>query len=130
MTELLHQELTYSVIGAAMEVHRELGPGFLEAVYQRALAYELSLRGHSVELERALQVRYKGELVGDYRADMVVDAKLILELKAVSVINKAHLAQAHHYLAATGMELALILNFGAASLEHKRIIRQSPLGSY
>ena len=125
MTELLYQELTYSVIGAAMEVHRELGPGFLEVVYQRALAHELGLRGHAVELEHALSVRYKGQLVGEYRADMVVDSKLVLELKAVSAISKAHLAQAQHYLAATGLQLALILNFGAASLEHKRVIRQS-----
>lgn len=72
-----------------------------------------------------MQVRYKGEVVGDYKADLVVDAKLILELKAVAAINNAHLAQAQHYLTATGMELALVINFGAPSLEHKRVIRQS-----
>jgi len=71
-----------------------------------------------------LQVRYKGEVVDDSKADLVVDAKLILELKAVAATNKAHLAQAQHHLAATGMQLALVINFGAPSLEHKRVIRQ------
>lgn len=122
MPELLYHDLTYAVIGAAMEVHRQLGPGFLEAIYQRALVHELTLQTIAIEQQRALPIHYKGLLLGEYRADLVVDHKLIVELKAVASINAAHLAQARHYLAATGLRLALVLNFGAPSLQHKRVI--------
>lgn len=120
---LLYEELSFAVNGACMEVHRILGPGFLEAVYQTALEHELTLRGMSFEAQKRLPVVYKGAVVGDYIADIVVDDKIILELKAVSTLNKAHEAQAHNHLAATGLRLAILYNFGAASLEWKRIIR-------
>ena len=120
---LLFEELSFAVNGACMEVHRILGPGFLEAVYQTALERELRLRGMSFEAQKRLPVVYKGAVVGDYIADIVVDDKIILELKAVSTLNKAHEAQAHNYLAATGLRLAILYNFGAASLEWKRFIR-------
>ena len=123
MTELLYKELTFAVIGAAMEVHRLLGSGFLEAVYQKALAHELRVRNIPFEEQVHLPVVYKGELVGDYVADFVIDRKLIVEIKAVSRLNSAHQAQAMHYLAATGLRLALLLNFGAGSLEHRRVIK-------
>jgi len=123
MTKLLFEELTYAINGAAMEVHRVLGPGFLEAVYQAALEHELTLRGIPFESQKRLEVTYKDKIVGEYIADLVVDGKIILELKAISALNKAHEAQAHNYLAATGLRLALLLNFGAKSLEWKRIIR-------
>jgi GxxExxY protein len=110
-------------VGAAMEVHRTLGPGFLEAVYEEALAYELGLRGIPFERQKRLPVQYKGQLVGEYVADLIVDDEIILELKAVSKITAAHEAQAHNYLAATGLRLAIVLNFGAASLQQKRIVR-------
>ena len=123
MTELLFQELTYAINGAAMEVHRILGSGFLEAVYQLALEHELTLRGIPFEPRKELPVTYKGQAVGMYIADIVVDGKIILELKAISALNKAHEAQAHNYLAATGLRLAILINFGAPSLQWKRIIR-------
>ena len=123
MTELIFQELTYAINGAAMEVHRILGPGFLEAVYQLALEHELTLRGIPFEPRKELPVAYKGQAVGLYIADIVVDGKIILELKAMSALNKAHEAQAHNYLAATGLRLAILINFGAPSLQWKRIIR-------
>jgi GxxExxY protein len=123
MTEILFKELSYAVIGAAMEVHRILGPGFLEAVYQAALAHEFSLRGITFEQYLKLPVSYKDQLIGSYEADFVIEGQIILELKAVSAINAAHEAQAHHYLAATGLKLAIILNFGAESLQQKRIVR-------
>ena len=123
MTEILFKELSFAIVGAAMEVHKLLGPGFLEAVYRKALIYELTLRGITVEEERVLPVYYKGQLIGEYKADLVVDGKIILELKAVSAITKIHEAQAIHYLTATGMKLAIILNFGASSLQQKRIVK-------
>src|SRR5690242_10203828 len=112
MTELLYKELTFAVIGAAMEVHNILGPGFLEAVYQAALEQELTLRGIPFQKQVKLPVRYKDVLVGEYLADFMIDEKLIIEIKAVSNFNSQHQAQAMHYLAATGCRLALLLNFG------------------
>lgn len=123
MAELLYKELAFAIVGAAIEVHKTLGPGFLEAVYRKALLCELALRSIPFEEEKVLPVYYKGQLVGEYKADIVVDGKIILELKAVSAINAGHEAQALHYLAATGMELAIILNFGTPSLQQKRIVK-------
>jgi len=123
MTELLYKELTFAVIGAAMEVHKILGPGFLEAVYQVALERELTLCGIPFEKQVKLPVSYKDVLIGEYVADFVIDGKLIIEIKAVSNFNSQHHAQAMHYLAATGCRLALLLNFGTGSLEHRRVIK-------
>jgi len=123
MTELLYKELTFAVIGAAMEVHKILGSGFLEAVYQAALARELTLRGIPFEQQVRLPVIYKDALIGEYTADFVIDKKLIVEIKAVSAMNASHQAQAMHYLAATGYRLALLINFGTGSLQHRRVIR-------
>ena len=123
MTEILFKELSFAIIGAAMEVHRLLGPSFLEAVYQAALEYELALRGIPFEAQKRLAVTYKGRLVGDYVADIVVDGQIILELKAISTLTKAHEAQAHNYLAATGLRLAILLNFGAKSLQQERVVK-------
>ncbi len=123
MPQLLYEALTFAIIGAAMEVHRILGPGFLEAVYQSALEHELTLRGIPFEAQKRLAVVYKDQIVGEYIADLVIDGKVILELKAVSALNPAHQAQAHHYITATGLRLALLINFGAPSLEWQRIIR-------
>jgi GxxExxY protein len=122
-TEILYKELSYAIVGAAMEVHRILGPGFLESVYQAALAHEFTLRGIPFEQFRRLPVMYKGILVGDYIADFVVNNQIIVEIKAVSSLNDAHEAQALNYLAATGFRLALLLNFGAESLQRKRVVR-------
>ena len=123
MAEIIYKELSYAIVGAAMEVHRILGPGFLEAVYQAALAHELTLRGIRFEQFKRLPVSYKGVLVGDYIADFVIEGEIILELKAVSALTKAHEAQAHNYLAATGLRLAILLNFGVESFQQKRIVR-------
>jgi GxxExxY protein len=123
MAEIVFKELSYAIVGAAMEVHRILGPGFLEAVYEEALAHELELRGIAFQKQQRLPVHYKGRAVGDYVADLVVDESIILELKAVSKLTPVHEAQAHNYLAATGLRLAILLNFGAASLQQKRIVR-------
>jgi GxxExxY protein len=126
MAEILYKQLSYAIIGAAMEVHRTLGPGFLEAVYQASLAHELSLRNIQFTQFQPLPVSYKGILVGNYEADFVVESTIILELKAALAFHPKHDAQTINYLAATGYQLALLLNFGAESLQHKRLIRHQP----
>jgi GxxExxY protein len=123
MAEILYKKLSYAIVGAAMEVHRILGPGFLEAVYQAALAHELTLRGIRFEQFKRLPVTYKGVMAGDYVADFAVEDQIILEIKAVSTLQSQHEAQALNYLTATGFRLAIILNFGADSLQHRRIVK-------
>lgn len=123
MAELLYKELSYAIVGAAMEVHSVLGSGFLEAVYQSALEKELRLRQIPFERKVKLPISYKGDLIGEYESDMVVDGKIIVEIKSVSRFNSAHEAQIIHYLTATGLQLGLLLNFGANSLEYRRIIK-------
>jgi GxxExxY protein len=118
-----HQALTHSIIGAAMRVHSTLGPGFLESVYQHALAWELRTRGIVVESERRLQVRYRGLLVGDFVADLIVDGCVIIEMKAVRSLVGAHEAQLVNYLAATSIDVGLLFNFGACSLQYRRKLR-------
>lgn len=123
MVEIIYKELLYAVIGAAIEVHKILGGGFLESVYESALAYEFELRRIKFERQKRLYVSYKDKIIGEYIADLVIEDQIILELKAVSAISPAHEAQAHHYLSATGVKLAIILNFGTESLQQKRIVR-------
>lgn len=123
MAEILFKELSFVIVGAAMEVHRQLGPGFLESVYQKALMHELTLRGIPFDEQKSLTVYYKGQLVGEYKADFVIDDKIVLEVKSVSALSNAHMAQARNYLAATGLRLAILINFGAASLETKRVVK-------
>lgn len=114
---------TYAIIGAAMEVHKQLGPGFLEAVYQEALAVELDLRQVPYNREVELPVFYKGRrLATNYRADFVCYDEVIVELKALSKLGGVEQAQIINYLKATGLETGLLLNFGAPSLEYKRFV--------
>jgi len=115
-----HEALTGAVIGGAMRVHRALGPGYLEAVYVRALAWELRLTGHAVDCERRLTVRYRGCAVGLFMTDMIVDGRVILEVKAVERLVTAHEAQLVNYLTATGIDVGLLLNFGAERLQVRR----------
>ena len=123
MTEILHKALSFATIGAAMEVHNVLGPGFLEAVYQAALEKELAIRGIPFQHQVELPVCYKGDVVGVYKADLIVDNKIIIEIKGISRLNASHDAQALHYLAATGLELAILINFGMSSLEYRRVVK-------
>ncbi|MFZ0546118.1 MAG: GxxExxY protein [Candidatus Promineifilaceae bacterium] len=123
VAEVIHKELSYTIIGAAMEVHNVLGPGFLEAVYQSALAHELSLREIPFEQQKILPVIYKGVQAGNYVADYCVEDVIIVEIKAISKLLPQHEAQALNYLAATGFRLALLINFGRKSLEYKRLVR-------
>ena len=129
MTEILFKELSFALVGAAMEVHKVLGPGFLESVYQPALEKELKLRNIPFQHQVELPVWYKGDLVGIYKADLIVEGKIIVEIKGISRLNASHQAQAIHYLAATGMELAILINFGMSSLEYQRVVRSVNKGS-
>ena len=116
---LLHKELTER-IGAAFEVHNELGYGFLEKVYQRALQTELLRRGIPAELEHRIAVRYNDVIVGDFAADLFVDGRVIVETKVAAEYNPEDEAQLLNELKATGMKVGLLINFGRRKVEFKR----------
>jgi GxxExxY protein len=120
-----HHELTSQIIKCAYAVHQNIGFGFLENVYQNALMIELAKAGLRFEKEKGIQIRYDGQVIGDYIADIVVEDKIILELKSVKEINPAHEAQLVNYLKATGMEVGLLINFGD-QVRIKRKILDSP----
>jgi len=117
-------DLAGKVIGFAMKVHSTLGSGFLESVYQSALALELRRAGLEVEAEKPISVRYEGELVGAFVADLLVNDTLIVETKAIQVLAKIHEVQLVNYLVATGVDEGLLLNFGAERLEFKKKFRR------
>lgn len=127
MPEWVEGSLTFEVIGAAMEVHRGLGPGFLEAIYQRGLEVELRQRHVRFEAQRRIALSYKGQLVGDHVLDLVVDGKVVVELKTVKDMNEQHQAQVISYLKASQLPVGLLINFAKASLEHKRILLKDSL---
>lgn len=112
-----------AVIGCAMRVHRYLGPGFLESVYQNALQVEFQEASVPYEVQKPLKISYKGRVIGNFIADFVIDQILILELKATSALTKADEQQLVNYLKATGLDTGLLLNFGTPSLEVKRKAR-------
>jgi len=122
MTEVLYKELSYKIMAAVFEVHNVLGPGFLERVYERALDKELGMRKISVETQKEINVSYKGEVVGSYYADMLVEGKIIVELKAVEHLTRLHEAQLLNYLKATGIKLGLLVNMAGKSVEYKRLV--------
>jgi GxxExxY protein len=123
MADLLYKDEAFAVVGAAIEVHRTLGWGFLENVYQTALAHEFTLRKIPFLQLQRLSIKYKDVLAGDYIADFVVYDKIIVEIKALGSLTSSHQAQTLNYLTATGYRLGLLINFGAASLQHKRVIK-------
>lgn len=118
---------TFAIIGAAMEVHRQLGPGFLEPVYQEALTVELRLRGIPFQREVVLPIQYKGQrLECSYRADFVCYGSVLLELKALDKLGPIEESQIINYLKITGMEVGLLLNFGTSRLEYRRFVGSVP----
>ena len=118
-----HEALTHAIIGAAMRVHNELGPGYLESVYQNALAWELRLRHCTVERERRLVVRYRDLVAGEFAADIIVNGIVLVETKATSSLIVAHEAQLLSYLKATGVKVGLLINFGSERLQFRRRCR-------
>ena len=123
--ELLYKEEVFSIIGSAIEVHRELGAGFLEAVYQEAFEIELRARNIPLESRKHLHLSYKGEqLQKEYVADLVIYDKIVVELKALERLSGAEESQIINYLKATGLRVGVLINFGAvAKLEWKRFIK-------
>jgi GxxExxY protein len=116
-------ELTEKILGCAMKVHSALGPGFLESIYQKALTHELQKAGLKTEWEKPIAVYYDGVLVGGFSADLLIEERVMLELKASQSLGVAHEVQLVNYLTATNTEIGLLLNFGAQRLEFKRKTR-------
>jgi len=121
-SDLMHCEITRGIIGAAMEVHRTLGCGFLESVYEEALAIEFNLRKVRHERQRNINVIYKGLLAKQFVCDFLVEEKVLVELKALKAITGVEEAQVLNYLRATGLEVGLLINFGEKSLKYKRLV--------
>jgi GxxExxY protein len=122
MSEWIFKELSYEIVGTAMDVHNELGVGFLEKVYKNALAIALHERGIERRQQAPLKVKFHNTVVGGYFADILVEEKIILELKVAESIADIHQSQALNYLRATGLKLAIIFNFAKPRLESKRIV--------
>ena len=122
MTEIIYKDLSYQIVGLAMEVHKKLGYGFLEKVNENALGILMRKGGLKVQSQYPITVRFEGEVVGQYYADMLVEDKIILELKVAERISSAHKAQALNYLKGTGLKLAIIISFGPKKLESHRVV--------
>jgi GxxExxY protein len=128
MAGLIREELSRKIIGAAMHVLNKMKPGLDEKLYERALLIELRRRGHGVESQKEFPVFYESQLIGNLVPDLIVDDKVIVDPKVVTVFNEAHIAQMVGYLTIAGLELALLLNFKSARLEWKRVVRQQKGG--
>ncbi len=127
MGKMIHEELSRSIIGTAMEVLNELKPGLDEKLYERAMAIELRRSGHVVALQNSYPVTYKGEMIGKLVPDMIVDERVIVDGKVVSAFNDTHAAQMIGYLNITKLRLGLLLNFKQATLSWKRIANEHAL---
>lgn len=122
MEEFLHKDITHSIIGAAYKVYNTLGSGFLEKVYENALCMEIEILGLEVERQAPIKVLYKGKVVGEYFADLLVEKNIIVELKAVTELNRAHEVQLVNYLRATGLRVGLLINFGDSILIRRKVL--------
>ncbi len=119
---LEQEELTERILGAAIEVHRRLGPGFLESIYHAALKIELRKRNIPYDSELSIPISYDGELIGDHRLDLLVEQEIVVELKAVRALTDAHFAIVKSYLKAIARKHGLLLNFATPTLQIKRVI--------
>ena len=123
-TELRNSEITESIIAAAIAVHRELGPGFLESVYEQALAVEFALRGISFVRQKPIPLFYRDHQIGEHRLDFLVEDKIVVELKAIDGLENVHFAIVRSYLKATALSDGLILNFSSMPLTVRRVRRE------
>lgn len=121
-SKVLYPELSYQIMNIIYEVHNQLGPGFTEDIYEKAVIYELQNRQILFEAQVNIDVIYKGQNLGTYRLDLVIDRKIILELKAVSDLNDVYKQQLLSYLRATNLRLGILINFGAAKIQSFRIV--------
>ena len=117
---MLYEELTGKILEACFEVSNELGVGYIESVYEKALQVALLQKGIAVERQIPLNVSFRGVMVGDFSADMVVEGKVLLELKAVDALSNRHFAQLLNYLTATGIEVGMVINFGTPKIQYRR----------
>ena len=120
--KIVYKDLSYKITGLAMEAHSKLGYGFLEKVYENAMMVLLRREGIHAKQQAPITVYFDGEVVGDYYADILVEDKIILELKAIEKIIDVHRAQTLNYLKATGLHLAILLNFGKEGLKYERLV--------
>jgi GxxExxY protein len=116
-----HEDLTYKIIGCAMEVHKQLGNGFQEVIYQRALAIEMQMQNIEFSREHVMDIQYKGHDIGTRRVDFFVENYIMVEIKAIINLEDVHLAQAMNYVEAYNLEIGLLINFGAKSMQYKRV---------
>ena len=121
MIKMKYEELTHKIIGCAMKVHSTLGNGFQEVIYQRALAIEFQKQGIAFQREMEMTIFYEGEVIGTRRVDFFAEENIMVELKAIIKLEEVHLAQAMNYCQAYNLPIGLLINFGAKSLEFKRV---------
>jgi len=121
-TNIIYPDLSYKIMGAIFEVHKSLGPGFKESIYEKALIKELTLLGLKIEVQKTIPVFYKGEKVGLHKLDLVVEDKLVIELKAVESFSPHHRSQLLSYLKAGGYKLGILVNFSKSKVEYCRVV--------
>ena len=120
--EIIEKELSYEIVGIAMKIYNDLGYGFLEKVYENALKNELENRGLRIKQQYPIKVKYNNKIIGDYIADLFIEDKLIIELKAIEKLSKIHEAQLLNYLKATKIKVGLLINFSPTKLEFKKMV--------
>jgi GxxExxY protein len=121
-TNIIYPDLSYEIMGAIFEVHKELGPGFLESIYEKALIEELSSRGMKIETQKVIDLTYKNKKIGAHRLDLVVEDKVVVELKTVERFSIHHKAQLISYLRASGYKLGILVNFSRSKVEYLRVL--------
>ena len=121
-TNIIYKDLSYQVMGAIFEVHKELGPGFIESVYEKALLLDLTSRGMKGDVEKIFDLTYEGKKVGTHRLDLIVEDKIVVELKTVERFAPHHTTQLLSYLKASGHRLGILVNFSKAEVESRRVV--------
>lgn len=121
-SNIIYSDLSYKIMGAIFEVHKELGPGFLESIYEKALIEELSSRGMKIETQKVIDLIYKGKKIGVHRLDLVIEEKVVVELKTVERFSIHHKAQLTSYLKASSYKLGILVNFSKSKVEYCRVL--------